>query len=144
MPLNQQRETIIEQNKISTIFIEREPLYDARLQSIKHELMVNFGIKAASGMRRFSRFEVQGLNIEEIWRINYQVFSTLGLDYVVDPTELFDQDYILPLTPSHQKFDLKAASAFRLLKFYYPYRDLYIRSSEIMVFSQPVSDSEKN
>ncbi|MGI6579437.1 MAG: phosphoribosylformylglycinamidine synthase subunit PurQ [Saccharofermentanales bacterium] len=133
----------MEENKISTIFIEREPLYDVRLQAIKRELDTNLGIKAASGMRRFSRFEVQGLTIEEVWRVNYQVFSTLGLDYVVDPTELFDQDYILPLTPSHQKYDLKAASGLRLLKFYYPYRDLFVRSSEILVFTQPVSDSEK-
>ncbi|NLJ70544.1 MAG: hypothetical protein GX328_03655 [Clostridiaceae bacterium] len=143
MPLNQQRETKTEVNKISTIFIEREPSCDVRLQSIRHELSVNFGVKAASEMRRFSRFEVQGLNIEEIWRVNYQVFSTLGLDYVVDPTELFDQDYVLALAPSHQKYDLKSASALYLLKFYYPYRDLYVRSSEILVFSQPVSDSEK-
>ncbi|HHT24676.1 MAG TPA: hypothetical protein GXZ76_04030 [Clostridiaceae bacterium] len=143
MPLNQQRETTTEGNIISTIFIEREPIYDVRLQSIKYELSANLGIKAASGMRRLSRFEVQGLKLEELWHVNYQVFSTLGLDYVVDPTELFDQEYILPLTPSHQKYDLKAASAFRLLKFYYPYRDLYLRSSEIFVFSQPVSDSER-
>ena len=143
MPLNQQRSTKIEGENFSAIFIEREPIHDVRLQSIKKELYANFSIKAAAGMRRFSRFEIHGLSIEEVWRVNYQVFSTLGLDYLIDPTELFDQEYILPLTPIHQKYDLKAASSLRLLKFYYPYRDLFVRSSEILVFSQPVSDAEK-
>ena len=115
MPSNQMRQILNEESKISTIFIERQPEFDARLQEIKKELSESLKIDAASSMRRFSRFEIQGLNYEEICKVNYQIFSTIGLDTVIEPTELFDQEYILPLTPKHRKYDLRAQSGLGLL-----------------------------
>ena len=143
MPSNQMRQILNEESKISTIFIERQPEFDARLQEIKKELSESLKIDAASSMRRFSRFEIQGLNYEEIWKVNYQIFSTIGLDTVIEPTELFDQEYILPLTPKHRKYDLRAQSGLRLLAYYFPYREIFLRSSEILVFTEKVSEIEK-
>lgn len=142
MPLNQLTQSE-RMNDSETLLIERLPEHDSKLNKIRLLLYEQLGIKAARTMRIFTRFEVQGLSMDELRQVNYQVFSTLGLDHLVNPIELLEQEYVLGITPVESLEDCLASSALNLLRFYYPYRQIRIRRSNILIFKDNISITEK-
>lgn len=132
---------ITERTNSISLFVERNPDQDYRLD-LYYDLLNDLRIENKK-IRLFEKYEIYGLSQEEILSVNFQVFSTLNLDQIVDPTELFDQGYILPFAYKNQEADIKTLSAKKLLQLYFPYRDLDLRRTEILIFKDDLADAEK-
>lgn len=139
MPLKEQTQ----ENKLDSksFFIERNPDKDYYLDYYRN-LLSQIGIDNHK-IRLFEKYEINGLSEEEIFSVNYQIFSTLNLDHIVDPTELFDEGFLFPFTKKNQEADAKVVSALKLLQLNFPYRDFYLRRTEILIFKEDLTDQEK-
>lgn len=140
--LSNQLSQLAARTDIATLFIERLPDKDASLARYKQAFR-DLGLKAIAKFRLFRRYEIEGINQSEALAVNYQIFSELGLDRVADPTELFEQEYILAVSNSSWQQDIETISGLELLHLNFPYRRIALRRTEIFLFEEELSKSEQ-
>ena len=71
-------------NGITRIYVEKKPGFDIEAQNLKSDLRFTLGLNDLTGVRIFKRYDVKGIEGDELERARRIVFSEPNCDTVSD------------------------------------------------------------
>ncbi len=124
---------------VATIFVEKLPEKDERLSSYRH-LIEKIDSSFSGHLRLFTRIEVIGLSQSELEVEHYQLFSTVGLDFVRSPLLLFKANRIICVTKDEWREVVQYTDQLSFLRIKYPYRYFDIRKTDFLLLYDTISE----
>ncbi len=137
MLLNRTKKQQSEQN-IATIFTEKAAGQDKHLALYKR-LLSKINPSAAGDIRLFTEIQISGLTQSELEAAHYQLFSTIGLDRIINPLLLLEGQTRLCVSREDWQENTTYLNQLSFLKLKFPYRDFEIFKTEIISLKEQLS-----
>ena len=96
-------------NGITRIYVEKKPGFDIEAQNLKSDLRFTLGLNGLEGVRIFKRYDVRGLEGEDLERARRIVFSEPNCDTVSDTLPELSGAFAVEYLPG--QYDQRADSA---------------------------------
>ena len=71
-------------NQVTRIFVEKRPGFDIEAQQMLSDLQENLGLRSITSLRLFNRYDLSGLNQEELTKAKKIIFSEPNADIIYD------------------------------------------------------------
>ena len=96
-------------NGITRIYVEKKPGFDIEAQNLKSDLRFTLGLNDLTGVRIFKRYDVKGIEGDELERARRIVFSEPNCDTVSDTLPELANAFAVEYLPG--QYDQRADSA---------------------------------
>ena len=67
-------------DRVDRLFVEKRKGFDVAAQGMKNDLVNNLGIKEIDDLRKFIRYDIEGLEEEELEKAGTTIFSEPNID----------------------------------------------------------------
>lgn len=131
-------------SKIFTIYVEKRPEFNKDAHELQRDFQNLLGIKNIESIRLINKYDIEGINKEELEAIKYTVLSEKNTDYLYEETvELGNCKYFV--VEYHEgQYDQRADSAAQCIQLITQKNAPLVKSSKVVAVYGDVSDEEIN
>lgn len=128
---------------VKRIFVEKKSGFDIEAQGLLNDLRENLGIKALTGLRIISRYDISGLTEKQYQESRNIIFAEPPLDWVYDEkVEISSLDRTFAMEYLPGQYDQRADSAAQCVQILTQEERPNIASAKVIVLSGSISDDE--